>query len=173
MNNEEYIIFIGLELDEAHGRAKTKGADYTGGRGPFYNYNGASAFGVDPIVGLMIRMADKFRRLESFALTENLEHESLDDTFRDLIGYSLSGLAMLEDMRNRNKEAQVVMASTQYTGDVATVKIAQIDLADCLTAQEVTLVKRCKEEINSFTEEELVILTKECEDIDRAKKEEI
>jgi len=80
-----------------------KNSDYTGGNqcdNPFANFDGSEDFGVEPLVGLSIRMADKFQRLKAFCrdgkLSVNDRGDTTRDIFRDLIGYSLIAIGMLE-----------------------------------------------------------------------------
>ena len=80
-----------------------KNSDYTGGNecdNPFANFDGSEEFGVQPLVGLSVRMADKFQRLKAFCrdgkLSVNDHGDTARDIFRDLIGYSLIAIGMLE-----------------------------------------------------------------------------
>ena len=79
-----------------------KNNDYTAGVSPFANFEQAANFGVDPLVGLSIRMGDKMKRIETFCKNGKLsvDNEGVEDAFKDLIGYSLIALAMLEDEGN-------------------------------------------------------------------------
>lgn len=81
----------------------SKNSDYTGGEScsnPFENFDGSTAFGVDPLVGVCIRMQDKFQRAKAFCkegkLSVDSEGDKAKDIFRDLIGYSLIAIGMLE-----------------------------------------------------------------------------
>tara|TARA_R110000751_G_scaffold133591_1_gene236025 strand:+ start:333 stop:692 length:360 start_codon:yes stop_codon:yes gene_type:complete len=80
-----------------------KNSDYTGGTScdnPFENFDGSREFGIDPLLGLSLRMQDKFQRMKSFCNDGQLSVESNGDTirdiYRDLIGYSLIALGMIE-----------------------------------------------------------------------------
>jgi hypothetical protein len=67
---------------------------------PFANFDGSSEFGIDPLLGLSLRMQDKFQRIKSFCrdgeLAVNEKGDTVRDIYRDLIGYSLIALGMLE-----------------------------------------------------------------------------
>jgi len=82
-----------------------KNNDYTAGVSPFANFEQSTNYGVDPIVGLSIRMGDKMKRIETFCKNGKLEvdNEGVEDAYKDLIGYSLIALAMLEDGRNNDE----------------------------------------------------------------------
>jgi hypothetical protein len=80
-----------------------KNADYTGGsscQNPFENFDQSVQFGVHPLTGICIRMQDKFQRAKALCSDGTLAVESIGDQdkdiFRDLIGYSLIALGMLE-----------------------------------------------------------------------------
>ncbi len=80
-----------------------KNTDYTGGGScdnPFANFDGSSEFGVQPLTGVCIRMQDKFQRAKAFCSDGQLKvvtkGDQSKDIFRDLIGYSLIAIGMLE-----------------------------------------------------------------------------
>ena len=80
-----------------------KCSDYTGGEScdnPFANFDGSSEFGVQPLTGVCIRMQDKFQRAKAFCNDGQLkvftDGDQTKDIFRDLIGYSLIAIGMLE-----------------------------------------------------------------------------
>jgi|TARA_A100000171_G_C2111166_1_gene135135 hypothetical protein len=90
-----------------------KNADYTGARSepnPFQNFDLSSDFDVDPIVGVCVRMQDKFQRAKAFCKQGNLElndkGDTVEDIFKDLIGYSLIVIGMLERQKNTQKNIQ-------------------------------------------------------------------
>lgn len=80
-----------------------KNSDYTGGDGcnnPFANFDASVEFNVDPLTGICVRMQDKFQRAKAFcaagSLEVNTDGDKAKDIFRDLIGYSLIAIGMLE-----------------------------------------------------------------------------
>ena len=80
-----------------------KNSDYTGGEtcdNPFANFDASTEFGVDPLTGICIRMQDKFQRAKAFCSDGQLKvitnGDQSKDIFRDLIGYSLIAIGMLE-----------------------------------------------------------------------------
>ena len=80
-----------------------KNNDYTGGEtcdNPFANFDAASEFGVQPLTGIWVRMQDKFQRAKAFCadgtLSVNTEGDQSKDIFRDIIGYSLIAIGMIE-----------------------------------------------------------------------------
>ena len=91
------------EVDAILTLTAKKNADYTGGNScnnPFANFDQSVEFGVPPLTGICIRMQDKFQRAKALCADGTLAVESIGDQdkdiFRDLIGYSLIALGMLE-----------------------------------------------------------------------------
>ena len=78
-----------------------KNADYADAEDPFINFKQSADFGVDPLVGLFIRMGDKFQRLKAFSKHGQLQvkGEGVDDSLRDLIGYCTLALGMIEERK--------------------------------------------------------------------------
>ena len=105
MTNEEYLAFAEEQCTKLITLIRKKNADYTNGGSAFSNFEGASEFGIDPLVGLSIRMSDKMQRLKSYCRQGKLQvnSEGVDDIFKDLIGYSLLGLGMLEQKRRQHE----------------------------------------------------------------------
>ena len=71
-----------------------KNNDYTTGTtntNPFANFDRSEDFGVQPLVGLCIRMQDKFQRAMTFAKDGKLEvtegNDQVEDIFFDIMGY--------------------------------------------------------------------------------------
>lgn len=95
------------ELLEIHERTseicravmRQKNSDYTGGTSkddPFANFNMSSAFGVPPIIGILLRIGDKMRRIQSFANdgTLRVAGESVFDACEDIVNYAILIKAM-------------------------------------------------------------------------------
>lgn len=104
-NTKQYLEFVKTTLDDLQILIQRKNSDYTNGAGPFANFEQASDFGVDPFKGLMVRMGDKMQRIKSFCSKGELQvaNEGVDDALKDLIGYSLIGLAMLDERKRGAK----------------------------------------------------------------------
>jgi len=102
-NKEWWERFRQDEVDEILRLTSLKNSDYTGGDtqdNPFENFDGSTDFGIEPLVGVALRMQDKFQRLKAFSRDGKLSLDEKGDTtrdiFRDLIGYSLIAIGMLE-----------------------------------------------------------------------------
>ena len=97
------------EVDEILRLTSLKNSDYTGGKAqdnPFENFDGSTDFGIEPLIGVALRMQDKFQRLKAFSRDGKLSLDEKGDTtrdiFRDLIGYSLIAIGMLQRDREVN-----------------------------------------------------------------------
>jgi len=83
------------QLKELHDK---KNQDYCGSNNPYANLERVERIGVEPWRGVVIRMMDKFERLENFCRTGDLanDEEWIDDTFKDLAIYSVLAWLLLE-----------------------------------------------------------------------------
>lgn len=86
-----------------------KNHDYRGGSGdPFANFRASLTLGIDPRLGILIRMSDKLARISTFIHkgTLKVKDEGVRDTVLDLINYSVLLQAMID-------EENVVMVPTE------------------------------------------------------------
>mgnify|MGYP001158654316 FL=1 len=101
-NKEWWFAFQAEQFKRISKLTKKKNDDYTGGSftsNPFANFDEADDFGVDPLIGLSLRMGDKMQRLKAFCnggLSLETNGDTVADIFNDLIGYSSIALGMLE-----------------------------------------------------------------------------
>ena len=97
MNKEQYLALVDRELDNMKDLIRRKSHDYTGDGGPFANFEDTGGL-CDPFVGLLLRMGDKMQRLRTFAKkgTLQVKGEGAQDAAKDLIGYALIAIGMLE-----------------------------------------------------------------------------
>tara|TARA_R110002167_G_scaffold8297_8_gene38540 strand:- start:321 stop:668 length:348 start_codon:yes stop_codon:yes gene_type:complete len=112
MDSEEKVItydkawwmkFRQEEIDSILELTARKCNDYSGGiscQNPFANFDQSVDFGVHPLTGICIRMQDKLQRAKALCSDGNLSVDAKGDQdkdiFRDLIGYSLVAIGMLE-----------------------------------------------------------------------------
>lgn len=91
--NSERFHAILREHAELHDK---KQADYGRGDDPFANIRASDEWGIKPWVGAMIRLNDKVRRLQGFALKGSLANESVEDSLRDIAVYATIALVLYE-----------------------------------------------------------------------------
>lgn len=71
---------------------KAKNTDYTGGSDdPFANFRISEAFGVHPVIGILMRLSDKMQRIKAFVANGKMAvaAESADDACDDIINYAV------------------------------------------------------------------------------------
>ena len=102
-DKEWWETFRKAEVEAILKLTADKNNDYTGGKScdnPFANFDYSTEFGVHPLTGVCIRMQDKFQRAKAFCADGQLKvvtnGDQSKDIFRDLIGYSLIAIGMLE-----------------------------------------------------------------------------
>ena len=91
-NSARFHELLG-ELAALHDK---KQADYGKGDDPFANVRASIEWGVQPWVGALIRLNDKVKRLQSFAIKGELANESAEDSMRDIAVYSIIALVLYE-----------------------------------------------------------------------------
>lgn len=136
MNKQQYAALIEAELEKIKTIIKAKNNDYTAGSGSaFANFESTPAL-CSPFSGVLIRMGDKFKRLETYASKGKLEvaNEGADDAARDIIGYALILLGMLSDSKKS------VVGRMTHVDDAVTALAGQID-SDGNASGEVKIIK--------------------------------
>lgn len=100
MNQTDYLQYHEAFCNDCRIIAKSKSHDYSGVEDIFKNFK---AVGNDWIeIGFFTRMMDKMGRLKSFIQQDTLEvnDESIKDTMRDIVNYSILLSAYLEEKNN-------------------------------------------------------------------------
>ena len=94
-----------LELAALHYQ---KQLDYGSDTDPYANLRASADVGLDPTIGVVLRMNDKQRRLNSWASGSELANEGLEDTLLDLAVYAICGLILhRETVENKNFQKEV------------------------------------------------------------------
>jgi len=102
-------------FDESSVLFDRKNQDYAKETDPFHNVRSANSWGVDPWVGVMIRLEDKVHRLHTFAKKKKLNNESAQDSLRDISVYALIALALYEE-QSRGENEQTYARHTRRRG---------------------------------------------------------
>lgn len=77
--------------------AAGKGKDYGNDEDNLANLTACKSMGIEPWVGVTIRMRDKEQRIDSFLTTGELENESLEDAIWDSAVYSAHRATLYEE----------------------------------------------------------------------------
>ena len=82
-------------LDELKMLHDAKNHDYATQENPYKNLEKVLSIGIEPWRGIVIRLMDKFSRLEEYCVKGELaiKSEGIEDTFKDIANYSI--LAMI------------------------------------------------------------------------------
>jgi len=82
-------------LDELKMLHDAKNHDYATAENPYKNLEGVARMGIEPWRGIVIRLMDKFERVEQYCTNGELaiKSEGMEDTFKDIAVYST--LAMI------------------------------------------------------------------------------
>lgn len=88
-------------LEDARRLHINKNAGYAGADNPdpWANFRLSTPFGVQPVVGVYIRMSDKYIRITNLRANPANERvgEAIEDTLRDLFAYALIATCLLEE----------------------------------------------------------------------------
>lgn len=108
MNREEYFKFHQAMTEKMNVITRAKNADYTGAAGddPFANFNRVASLGVcSTEQGFMVRMLDKYMRINSFVQKGflNVKDESVEDTLLDLANYAILFAGYLKSKKGDEK----------------------------------------------------------------------
>ena len=121
------------QLKELYEKARSimeaKNHDYRGGSGdPYSNFRGSIIYGIDPVIGVLLRIQDKTKRIETFAKKGDLlvKGESIDDALIDIINYCalIRGIIMsdipededVQDVANYNTTEMVQVPTDHVEG---------------------------------------------------------
>jgi len=115
VNQKEYLALAESELLGVLEILRKKNADYSGGsEDALANFKLCQTAGLaEAETGILIRMMDKIQRVKSFVSKGSLqvEDETAKDAARDLIGYSICLLALLEDRQTEKHSAIITVPS--------------------------------------------------------------
>ena len=91
------------EMAELHSR---KNHDYAGTSDPLKNLRACERLELDPFMGVMVRLQDKWSRLEEFVKSEKLmvKGEGVKDTLMDNAVYSILAVILYEEQKKVNRE---------------------------------------------------------------------
>jgi len=78
-----------------------KNSNYANPTDPLSNLRRCQALGISPLMGVLVRLQDKWSRIENLARgVPDLVGESLEDTLMDNAVYSLLAIILLREERN-------------------------------------------------------------------------
>ena len=103
MTTDELLALHDKMCKEARAIMVKKNQDYSGGsQDPFSNFRGSLNYGVEPEIGICIRIGDKFKRVEAYIKNGALavQDESALDSIQDSINYLILMAGMIKDRQS-------------------------------------------------------------------------
>lgn len=95
---ELHIKKFNQMLDELKDLHERKNNNYSSDNDPLANLRMCKQMGVSPVVGVVLRLGDKYSRLcELSKGKKDLVGESMKDTFRDMAVYALLAMMLLDE----------------------------------------------------------------------------
>jgi hypothetical protein len=93
MRNPKFQVLVD-ELLKLH---NDKNNDYATDEDPLSNLRGAVRLGVNPVTGVVLRLTDKWARIEQLIKGKSPKNESLRDSLMDNAAYSLLAIILLDE----------------------------------------------------------------------------
>ena len=81
-------------LDKLRQLHLDKAADYGTAADPLDNLRASVELGIEPWVGCMLRLRDKWQRVKSLLVNKSLKNESIEDNLMDMAAYALLALRL-------------------------------------------------------------------------------
>ncbi len=98
MRNAAFDALL-AEIKELHDK---KNHDYAQDTDPLSNFRRSQAFGVPAWKGILVRLSDKWSRIEQLASGKVAKNESMRDSLMDNAVYSLLGILLLDEIEKRS-----------------------------------------------------------------------
>lgn len=92
MRNPAFVALID-EIKDLH---EAKNSDYASDADPLSNFRRSEAFGVPAFKGVLVRLSDKWSRIEQLTSGKVPKNESLRDSLIDSAVYSLLAVLLLD-----------------------------------------------------------------------------
>ena len=93
-------------LDELKMLHDAKNHDYATEENPYKNLEGVARIGIEPWRGIVIRLMDKFERVEQYCTNGELaiKSEGIEDTFKDIAVYSTLAMILFRKDQDKHQE---------------------------------------------------------------------
>ena len=93
-------------LDELKMLHDAKNHDYATAENPYKNLEKVLSIGIEPWRGIVIRLMDKFSRLEEYCVKGELaiKSEGIEDTFKDIAVYSTLAMILFRKEQEKAQE---------------------------------------------------------------------
>ena len=95
MRNPAFVELI----EEIKRLRESKNSDYAKDEDPLSNLRKCEAFGIPAFKGVLVRLTDKWSRIEQLAGGKTPKHESLRDSLIDSAVYALLAVILLDEQK--------------------------------------------------------------------------
>jgi len=95
-------------LDELKILHDAKNHDYPTAENPYKNLEGVARIGIEPWHGIVIRLMDKFERVQQYCTNGELaiKSEGMEDTFKDIAVYSTLAMILFRKGQEKDQELE-------------------------------------------------------------------
>ena len=102
-------------LDELKMLHDAKNHDYATEENPYKNLEGVERIGIEAWRGIVIRLMDKFERVEQYCTNGELaiKSEGMEDTFKDILVYSTLAMILFRKSKRESAEKQQEIEDTK------------------------------------------------------------
>jgi len=93
-------------LDELKMLHDCKNHDYATAENPYKNLEGVERIGIEAWRGIVIRLMDKFERVQQYCVNGDLaiKSEGIEDTFKDIAVYSTLAMILFRKDQDKHQE---------------------------------------------------------------------
>ena len=114
MNREQLLELHDDLCKAAKNIMIAKNQDYAGTQDPFANFRGSKAFGIEPELGIIVRINDKFMRIKSLVESGSLavKDETVRDSIEDVINYAVLMYGLLKEREDNNNSTVKIEFAT-------------------------------------------------------------
>lgn len=121
------------QMAELHSR---KNHDYAGTSDPLKNLRACTRLQLDPFIGVMVRLQDKWSRIEEFVKGGTLlvKNESVEDTLMDNAVYSLLAIILLREQKKVVDD--LITSYSKETESIADAAVIEESIAESVDKDE-------------------------------------
>lgn len=128
MDSKELLHLHDEITARCKGIMERKNSDYTGGKtatDALSNFKGSKTLGIHPVMGLLLRVQDKMKRIESFVADGELrvQGEPVQDACDDCVNYFILAAALL-------KEEAAKLGTTEKDEDLTSLPADYVQVTD-------------------------------------------
>ena len=119
-------------LDELKMLHDCKNHDYATAENPYKNLEGVERIGIEAWRGIVIRLMDKFERVQQYCVNGDLaiKSEGIEDTFKDIAVYSTLAMILFRKDQDKHQELTEIERGKGKEFDLPKIDPPEWDLPD-------------------------------------------